>query len=1164
MKKLILFLLSISLLAAYTPTLAASQAEIYVSAAGDDAGMGTKDSPFRTLVRAREAVRAINGNMNGDITVNIGEGVYYQDEPFKLSHEDSGTNGYKVIYRGTGEGEAVISGGVPLGEWTQYEGDIWVTDVPEGFDKPVNGLYIGREAATLSINEKKLDVTGMYDDTTIRNGHDSGYDAMVIAPDQIEPFKNPTDLFLKYQWSWRNHTIPITRMEKQDDGSIRVFSDPEGVLISALYIHQPENQIKGCYIANSYEFMDKPGEFSYSSKDRKIYYKKPEHQDLTTEQTYIPKLTRVLEIEGDHTNARAENIVVEGLTFAHTSSYRVNEVGVISTQGQMMVGPDYWEDRQTGALFGTLGGVWIGYARNILFTRNDVRQMENVGIGIYDCTNDVQIIGNAIYDCADSAVTVGTPAHGFNYERELGLVNVSEGKIATASSYDGAHSPGNLTGPGHLFLYMPNGGKNWVMIDLEKPEKIKKIRIVPRGDSPTEVHAIRILASNDPEFMAYETLYIHPDKVDMDAEHFIDVKVPYPFRYVMLERDGTIAMNSIDIFAEGENYRNEPSVNTKVSNNLITRVGKQFRGAPGIQAYYVDSVEISHNDMSNLPYTGIAMGWGWGAKNTTLKNNKILNNRIENYQMHSFDGGGIYTLSHQPGSEIKGNFLKDSFYQYGGIYPDNGSQDFAIENNVMENTVLSFHPWSSDESNIRIENNYSTEPNYAFGAQNSYMKNQQIYALGYRPAEVQKIVDEAGLEEEYADIGKYANKKIIHKYEGEYPEYDDYETELMMLGQVALARRELAKAKSVSKLAQLNKFTAGEYTAAYEALQTAIKETEDFMYSEKNADKELNIKYYDMLRIAVENYVSLGMFEGEYEMYVQSVGVEVDDSHIPVISTKLPINGGFLQTDYEGYNTPDATTRFRKDNTYTFQSGTSQMSYANAKFGDSTFELDLNFTPIPGDFPGFYLRSKNPSSIFYDKGNEGYFVGFTTAGIEVQKFNDGERTVFYGTIGDFVPKIAANLPLDPFKFGENNHVVVSINNEAEGVRLAMSINGKEVMNFVDTDENAIRTPGYFGFVTPSTQGILTNTSETYKGFEDLGGYETDRFAIEQLALAGIINGVEANKFSPYTEVTPEQEAVLRQRVADKYGISIDNVTLAGLTRAEAAVLMYNAISGGAK
>ena len=51
-------------------------AEFYVSVSGDDSADGSLEKPFKTIERAKQAVRKINKNMTSDIMVYIREGVY--------------------------------------------------------------------------------------------------------------------------------------------------------------------------------------------------------------------------------------------------------------------------------------------------------------------------------------------------------------------------------------------------------------------------------------------------------------------------------------------------------------------------------------------------------------------------------------------------------------------------------------------------------------------------------------------------------------------------------------------------------------------------------------------------------------------------------------------------------------------------------------------------------------------------------------------------------------------------------------------------------------------------------------------------------------------------------------------------------------------------------
>ena len=82
-----------------------------------------------------------------------------------------------------------------------------------------------------------------------------------------------------------------------------------------------------------------------------------------------------------------------------------------------------------------------------------------------------------------------------------------------------------------------------------------------------------------------------------------------------------------------------------VSNNLIRDTGKHFWGSVGILSTAAFDLTISHNELSDLPYSGISSGWFWH-DTRELPNGRITitNNRITNILQRLADGGGIYAL----------------------------------------------------------------------------------------------------------------------------------------------------------------------------------------------------------------------------------------------------------------------------------------------------------------------------------------------------------------------------------------------------------------------------------------------------------------------------------------------------------------------------------------
>lgn len=129
--------------------------------------------------------------------------------------------------------------------------------------------------------------------------------------------------------------------------------------------------------------------------------------------------------------------------------------------------------------------------------------------------------------------------------------------------------------------------------------------------------------------------------------------------------------------------------NLHIINNLITDATNEDWGCVGIGAGYVKGINIEHNEINNVSYSGISMGWGWTKTINTMKNNRIYANKIHHYAKHLYDVAAIYTLSAQPNSIIAENYV-DSIYKapYAHIpnhwfylYTDEGSSFMTIRDN---------------------------------------------------------------------------------------------------------------------------------------------------------------------------------------------------------------------------------------------------------------------------------------------------------------------------------------------------------------------------------------------------------------------------------------------------------------------------------------------------
>jgi hypothetical protein len=104
------------------PELPAPGKVFYVAPNGSDTADGSKSRPFRTLERARDAVRSLKKSLGGKlpkggVKIMIDDGQYRWERTLNLASEDSGTASAPIVYQAESGKEAVFSGGVQITEW---------------------------------------------------------------------------------------------------------------------------------------------------------------------------------------------------------------------------------------------------------------------------------------------------------------------------------------------------------------------------------------------------------------------------------------------------------------------------------------------------------------------------------------------------------------------------------------------------------------------------------------------------------------------------------------------------------------------------------------------------------------------------------------------------------------------------------------------------------------------------------------------------------------------------------------------------------------------------------------------------------------------------------------------------------------------------------------
>jgi hypothetical protein len=166
--------------------------------------------------------------------------------------------------------------------------------------------------------------------------------------------------------------------------------------------------------------------------------------------------------------------------------------------------------------------------------------------------------------------------------------------------------------------------------------------------------------------------------------------------------------------------------NEKISNNLVADCGAEDWGCVGIGVGYARNIRIEHNEVFNLPYTGISVGWGWTKMTSALRDNFIQANHVHQVATRLGDTAGIYTLSAQPGTTIAENSIYDIrvspyvpdpnhwFY----LYLDEGSSGITVRDNwcpaekFLKNANGPRNKWSNNGPQVsdKIKNAAGLEP----------------------------------------------------------------------------------------------------------------------------------------------------------------------------------------------------------------------------------------------------------------------------------------------------------------------------------------------------------------------------------------------------------------------------------------------------------------------
>ncbi|HTV10080.1 MAG TPA: DUF1565 domain-containing protein [Candidatus Aquilonibacter sp.] len=224
-----------------------------------------------------------------------------------------------------------------------------------------------------------------------------------------------------------------------------------------------------------------------------------------------------------------------------------------------------------------------------------------------------------------------------------------------------------------------------------------------------------------------------------------------------------------------------------VRSNRIASVSEDYLDNTAILSTYNLGAAILHNDISDVPYDAIDIGYGWGIEDpygnpnyrfrmhgydwpqnltyttpTTHRDVVVADNRIHDAKKFLHDGGAIYNLSASPHTLITENYISN-IHGMIALYLDEGSRYITVRKNVVEdpasewlnvNTVHAAYPLRISSDNTAIDNWHDSAKigglwtNY----QDNLILDDHLITDGQWPVDAQKIMKDSGIEPTFAPL----------------------------------------------------------------------------------------------------------------------------------------------------------------------------------------------------------------------------------------------------------------------------------------------------------------------------------------------------------------------------------------------------------------------------
>ena len=384
--------------------------------------------------------------MTSDLRVIVAPSTYYLQTPLNFTANDSGTNGYRVIWEAQDlvRGVNILGGYVtrftlarttrltlrrlPMTDWAVYDQaeGIFSTNVPAGIRS--RHLFANQKHAQRA--RKPLDRSWL---VPFSEGYSIADEAsfLLALPGldeaEIVGVNSFTHRFCPIARAGDNGTLYMKQPAFANNGN------GYDTLISPFADH-------GFYVENSLALLDEENEWYLDSKNGKVYYKPSPEEDINKMYIVLGKLEQLLVVSGTY-DSPVHDLTFRGFNYMHTTwstypshsdlgtesltnlttDFPSSELGYVDQQTGGFIGdnttypdnfeasrPHWWQipgsiqasaahdiTFQNGSLVAIMGGIGIGNDPNA--------HTSGVGLGV----SKVEISGMYFHQTGANAITLG-------------------------------------------------------------------------------------------------------------------------------------------------------------------------------------------------------------------------------------------------------------------------------------------------------------------------------------------------------------------------------------------------------------------------------------------------------------------------------------------------------------------------------------------------------------------------------------------------------------------------------------------------------------------------------------------------------------------------------------------------------------------------------------